>query len=1116
MHFSSLPPVLVALSFGAAPADGPGKEFDRDVRPVFERRCLGCHSGGKPKGGLDLTRRANALKGGKDGPALVPGRPGDSPLWQRVAADEMPPRSPLPAAEKAALKKWLDSGASWRAEPLTPPQGAAVGSELWSLKPVRRPVPPPVKPGAWSRNPIDQFVLARLESRGLKPSPESDRRTLIRRLSFDLLGLPPTPEEADAFAADRRTDAYERLVERYLASPHYGERWGRHWLDVVRFAESNGFEMNQPRPNAWPYRDYVIRAFNEDKPYDQFVREQLAGDALGADEATGFLVAGPWDQVKSPDPILTAQQRADELHDLTSNVGATFLGLTVGCARCHDHKFDPVSQTDYYALTAVFAGVQHGERPYRVGDNDRRRRRSADLRRDLGALDANLGPYRPRARLSRVLPLDTSLPVPSGPGARGVEELTPSLDSGSSLVYQSGSGRGELGDAGDLRRLPTLGRGYRRWGATGGADLFAWSPGASGRFRVWVSWGCGDAGLAPDARYVLDRDGNGKTNADQAEIARVDQRRFADGTDPGAGRKLWSGFADAGVHEFRAESRILLRRGKCPGGLTADTVLLEEVPGGTPRDRTTMPHPRPPVSHGANDDRFDPVAARFVRFSVLDSGAAEPCLDELEVFTAGPNPRNVALAAAGSRTTASGTLPGYAIHKLEHLTDGRYGNDFSWISSARGKGWVQVEFPGPQTIDRVVWSRDRSGTSAALRDRLAVGYRIEVSADGSRWQTVADSSDRLPPAYRDVVSEIPTLYGVPDSDWSRLQALVARHGAVMGELRGLTGDPTAYAGRFVQPGPTRRLDRGDPTQPREEVRPGAIAGLGGRLVMKSDTPERERRLALARWLTDAQNPLTARVMVNRIWQHHFGEGLVSTPSDFGNNGARPTHPELLDWLAVEFVARGWKVKDMHRLIVLSNSYRQSGRADPRGLAEDAGSRLLWRYPPRRLEAEPLRDTILAVCGNLDPREGGPGFDLFEPNNNYVRVFTPKGKLGPAEWRRMVYQSKPRMQLDAVFGAFDCPDAGQSAPKRTSSTTPLQALNLLNSPFVMQQAEIFAGRLRRESGDDPAAQATRAFRLAFCRPPGHDESEAAVELIRSEGLTVFCRALLNANEFLYVD
>jgi mono/diheme cytochrome c family protein len=914
--------VVLLLDPAVAPAAEPkAVDFARDIRPILQARCAGCHGAKKQRGGLRLDRKDRALAGGDSGTVLIPGRAADSPLIRRVSSDDEAERMPpdgerLSAEQVRQLRTWIDKGAAW------PDDTTEVTH--WAFRPVRKPPLPAVADIRWPRNAIDRFILARAEKEGLRPSPEADRRTLIRRLSFDLLGLPPVPEEVEAFVADPDPLAYEKLVERLLASPAYGERWARHWLDVVRFAESHGFEMNQARPNAWPYRDWVIRSLNDDKPYDGFVREQIAGDALGADAAPGFLVGGPWDQVKSPDAVLTAQQRADELHDMVSTTASTFLGLTLGCARCHNHKFDPISQADYYAVTAVFAGVQHGERPLRSADTDSRLRLAGELRRQRQGIDAELARHRPRAR-------------PGGPAVR------------------------------------------------------------------------------------------------QA------------------------------------------------------------------------------VTHEANEDRFAPVEARFLRFTATAASSAEPCLDEVEVFTAESSPRNIALASRGTKAVASGTLAGFAIHKLEHINDGLYGNGHSWIANAP-TGWVQLEFPQTYRIDRVVWSRDRSGLANAYRDRLAVGYRIEVSADGRAWMLVADSSDRLPAG---ASPKVPAVEHLPPAQAEQVRRLTAQVEELDREIARLSAMPKAYAGQFVQSGPTHRLHRGDPMQPREVVRPGALASFGARLELPADLPERQRRLALAGWITDPAHPLTARVMVNRLWHYHFGEGLVRTPSDFGVNGARPSHPELLDFLAAQFVADGWSLKALHRRIVTSATYRQSGVTNARGLAADAGGRLLWRYPPRRLEAEALRDSILAVCGNLDRRMGGPGFDLFEPNDNYVKVYVPRTTFGPDQWRRMVYQSKPRMQLDGVFGAFDCPDAGQIAPRRTRSTTPLQALNLLNSGFTLQQADLFAARLRREAGTDRAAQARRAFHLALGREPDGEELTAAAALIRGEGPAIFCRALLNANEFVTI-
>ena len=777
------------------------------------------------------------------------------------------------------------------------------GNDHWAFKPIRKPTIPK---GA---NAIDALVLEKLRNEGLYLSKEAPRAVLIRRLYFDLIGFPPQPEEVREFVADRDPNAYEKLVDRLLASPHFGERWGRHWLDVVRFAESNGFETNTPRKNAWPYRDWVIRAFNEDMPFDQFVIEQLAGDADGAEAATAFLVGGAWDEVKSPDPGLTAQQRMDELHDMVATTGSTFLGLTLGCARCHNHKFDPISQVDYYAMQAVFAGVQHGERPLNSNDEAERKIAAEALRKEIAAIDAEIESAEPPA--------------------------------------------------------------------------------------------------AP------------------------------------AGKNL-----------------------------------------------------RAPVNARLNVERFAPVAAKRLRFTITAGIQGEPCIDELEVLNEAGE--NVALSSQGVKASASGTYPNSELHKLEHINDGRVGNSRSWISNESGKGWVALEFPDVVTINKIRWGRDRE---EKFSDRLATAYRIETQTDGGDWTLIADSTDRTP-------------YGEKNSITNAATGLLATRKAKEERLRALTTGPMVYGGRFEQPGPTYRLHRGEALQKKEQVAPAMPVRFAS-AELPADTPEQNRRLALAKWIVDPGNPLTARVIANRIWQFHFGAGLVETPSDFGVNGARPTNPELLDWLSSDLIEHRWSLKHLHREVLLSAAYRQN--SDPRadGLEKDAGTRLLWRFPPRRLEAEALRDSILRVCGNLDLKMGGRGFDLFEPNENYVRVFNPKKTFGPAEWRRMIYVTKHRMQIDDTFGSFDCPDAGQIAPKRTTSTTPLQALNLLNSPFMLQQSEIFASRLCHDAGAKIESQIQRAYWLAFNRAPEKQELAAAKALIAVEGLPAFCRALLNANEFLYI-
>jgi len=768
---------------------------------------------------------------------------------------------------------------------------------------------------------------------------------------------------------------------------------------VVRFAETHGFEMNQPRPTAWRYRDYVIKAFNEDKPYYQFILEQLAGDLFSEDAAMGFLVGGAWDQVKSPDPVLTSAQRADELHDMVSTTGSAFLGLTVGCARCHNHKFDPVPQTDYYALKACLNGVQHGERKLPEPDRAAREQEAERVRTKLAALEARLARFEPIAFI--------------------------------------------------------------------GPDL-------------------------ADQKHVL--------------RAAVNPRR--------------------------------------------------------------------------NTDRFQPVQAKRLRFTIARTTDAEPCLDELEVYTAEPSPRNIALASAGTKASASSVFPNSDIHRLEHINDGKFGNSHSWISNERGKGWAELEFPESVLIERVVWGRDRE---QQFTDRLALEYRVEVALDSNDWRLVASAADRAPYRTGGASSTAPTSDGMSDADGRELKQLLAQRTELETRLKQLTAAPMVYAGKLDdKPEPVHRLQRGDPMQPREVVEPGVLSAIpigfgvrqssgalarreGGRTGAVQDadaakerggtlpapqmlvrslselTEDQQRRLALAEWIADRSNPLPARVIVNRLWQHHFGEGLVSTPSDFGKKGATPSHPELLDWLAAELVsptlnsdvkrrggqtldsgfwtldaAQPWSLKHIHRLMVTSATYRQASASRPEGMAADAGSRLLWRFPPQRLEAEPLRDAILAVSGKLDLHQGGPGFSAFEPNDNYVRVYNPKKEFGPAEWRRMVYMTKVRMQQDSTFGAFDCPDGGQIAPKRARSTTPLQALNLLNSEFVLQQAGFFAERLEHEAGKNVNRQIRLAFELSYNRAPSKQEAEKALGLIVQYGLPMFCRAMFNSNEFLCLE
>lgn len=1097
--------VVVLLLIVGACVPVYSADFDSDIRPILQQHCISCHGSKKQEGGLRLDQRAAALRGGENyAPAIVPQSAEKSPLWQFVSREDadlkMPPDGDgLSATEVQLLKDWIDAGAVW-------PDASADLSEKsthWSFQPlVRLPCP-----GNSSGHDIDAFIHARLAENQLSLNPRADRRTLIRRLSFDLLGLPPSPEEVTAFEADSDPLAWENLVDRYLASPHFGERAARFWLDTVRFAESDGFETNQPRPNAWRYRDYVIKSFNSDLPYDQFVKQQLAGDQLGAGAATGFIVGGAWDRVKSPDPVLTAQQRADELHDMVSTTGSVFMGLTVGCSRCHSHKFDPIPQTDYYALKATFEGVMHGDREIESMRSPESQQRVTQLRQEIADLDAQLREFEPLATLQKahlIRPTDAERALP-------IQPLTKS-------VLATGTQRGAAQDSGHSPHWPNLSSGFVVWKAAPNTDALAWKPQLSGAYRFWVSWACGPTTHSTDAVYVLDQDGDRNTTDDQKELLRVDQQRFNDGSDEMADLPVWSGFKDAGLVELTPASVVLLRQGNQESFVTADLAIFQEASLTSPSTPDGRPRVRIPVTRNLNIDKCEPVKARHVRFTVLATTGSEPCIDELEVFTSGPDPRNVALASSGTKATASGTLPNVEIHKLEHINDGYYGNAKSWISNEVGRGWVALEFPEPQLIDEFRWSRDR-GTPPQYADRVAKEYLIETSLDGQTWTPVASSGDRLP--FGMSVPGGRLVRGTDAAALHRLDEMQTRRQTLAKELAPLVESAKAYAGQFVKPAPTYRLSRGDVTQPKEVVAPGSLSELGHATSLPADAPDAQRRMALAEWIVSPDNPLTARVIVNRLWLQHFGEGIVDTPSDFGANGGKPTHPELLNWLACELREPSpsgvspWSLKHIHRLICLSETYQQSSEPREDGLAVDAASRLLWRFPPRRLEAEAIRDSILSVSGSLDLRQGGPGFDLFEANTNYVKVYNSKREFERDDFRRMIYQTKPRMQLEDTFGTFDCPDAGQVAPKRNSSTTALQALSLLNSPFLLRQADAFAKRVEATSSKTFESQVDCAFQLGLGRQPTADERAASVVLVQQYGLPMLCRAIYNTHEFVSV-
>ncbi|MEX0717347.1 MAG: PSD1 and planctomycete cytochrome C domain-containing protein [Planctomycetaceae bacterium] len=928
-------------SRSASTAEG----FDRDVAPLLAGRCLECHDSVRREGNLDLTSRASALAGGDGGPAIVPGDPERSLLWSRVSAGEMPPdgRAPLGDDERERLRAWIRDGARWGTDPIERfghTTEMRAGRDWWAFRTVRRPEPPAVEDESWPRNEIDFFVLSKLEAHGLSPSPEADRRTLIRRLHFDLIGLPPTPEEVDAFIADESPDAYERLVERLLDSPHYGERWARHWLDVVRFGESQGFQRNWLRSEAWKYRDWVILALNDDMPYDEFVRRQIAGDVLLPDDpaavvATGYLVAGPYnlegDELGSD--LMRRQFREEELADNVATLGQTFLGLTIHCARCHDHKFAPIAQREYYQVASALATFRHNH----------------GLPRDVEGLPDDSAER--RALRVKMEPLRAKM--------RAIEGDFPAI-----LLREA-----------ETRRHEAIEH-------------------ARAEFR--------------------DRQTEYDAAVESAGVRYLDADTGLPVAEPNSERTWWIGVLRAGW----------------PLAAAVGVVLL---------------FPLPPVR------RLVRRVARPVHVAVL-----------LLVLGVVGTVR-AAIAPATSPETADSAIVAEAIVTNE-------------VNQAQ---------------------RARAYAEIALRNLT----RSRASVDPGE-----------------------ILEGLPFESRDEYRGLI--HELSKLEMReALLAGGATYAVVPDQPlDPLRVLEQGDVLRPADEVVPSGVAALGietGDFGLPADAADSDRRIALARWITDSENPLTDRVLVNRVWTRHFGRGFVALPSDFGIASGEPTHPELLDFLVQSFRANGKRPKALHRMIVTSAAYRQESRRRPQATAIDPENRFVWRHSPARHEAETLRDAVLSVSGALDLRMGGPGYRDFEwkphhPVDAVFDVYEPIDPFGGKYNRRSIYRTLVRSANNALLSVFDCADPSISTPARAVTTTPLQALSLLNNPFMEQAAERFAERLEHEAGRDSSAQVERAYRLALLRLPEDGELAASAEHVARYGLAEFCLLLFNCNEFLYVD
>jgi hypothetical protein len=975
------------------------KHFNQAVLPILQR-CVVCHSGPKPKGGLSLTTRALALKGGESGAALVPGKLDDSLLYDMVSSKEMPPSQPLAPGEIASLRKWIEDGAPW--EGIVAPlksSGTArrAGPDWWSLQKVSRPRPPRTAPDGWARNPIDSFILARLAALKLRPASNADRLTLIRRAAFDLIGLPPTPAEIDAFLNDRSPDAYERLIDRLLTSPHYGERWARHWLDVARFGESQGFERDKIRDNAWHYRDYVVNSLNADKPYGLFIKQQIAGDVLQPVTpegivATGFLVAGPWDEVGQTQQSLIMRKRVreEELEDIISAVSQTFLGLTVNCARCHDHKFDPIPQRDYYRLKAVFEGIRHGDRPIATPAEQKRRdqmvagtkARIAALNKEIAAVE-QLG--RSAVLASEKKPVVSGIPQP-------ISKWTFQTDTRDAV----GSVHGTLVQPAAL---------------------------AKGRLRL-------DGKNAFLKTAPLTRDLHEKTLEAWVALDRLDQR----GGGVMSVETLDGGVFDAIVFGERQPKRWLA---------------------------------------GSNG---------YVRTFDLN-GPAEAAKPGELIHTAivyGPGDR-ITLYRNGT-PYADPYVPKVAVPTFKA---GRAHVLFGLRHTVAGNGFLAGALAEARLYDRALTATE-----------VAASYKAG---------TVSVPLERILAALR------------PDQR-QRRDNLLTELREQAHTLRMMPPLPLTYAANSGQAAPTFVLVRGDVDKKKERVSAGALSAVAAHpsdFGLSPDAPEGERRLKLAEWIASAENPLAARVLVNRVWHYHFGQGLVSTTSDLGFNGGRPSHPELLDWLATQFIASGGSLKMLHRTIMLSSTYRQSSRYSAEAAARDAGNRLLWRFAPRRLEGESMRDAMLAVSGQLNPRIGGPSFRPFIVkvfNSSFYELIDP---LGPEFNRRTVYRINVNSAKSPLLDAFDCPDPSVKTPARAVTTTPLQALGLMNNSFVLRQARFLAARVRREAQNDLSEQVKLAYRLTLGRKPTGREQIRTMPLGKEHGIETVCWVLLNASEFLYI-
>jgi hypothetical protein len=1109
--------ILVLLLAGGGPAAGglgaseqsDGEYFETAVRPLLADQCFTCHSqkAGKTKGGLRADSRQTLLAGGETGPALVPGHPEASLMIKAVSYQDpdlqMPPKKRLAPAEVAILSQWIARGAPWPAEAAVS-QGKAPArvisssdADHWAWTPLRAADPPAVAGAGWVRSPIDRFVLARLEAQGLHPAGEAERRILVRRAAFAITGLPPAPDLVERFVADPAPEAYERLIDTLLASPQYGERWARHWLDLVRYAETRGHEFDFTIPNAYQYRDYVIRAFNSDLPYCDFVREQIAGDLLphprlnpakGFNESilgTGFWFLG--EGVHSPVDI--RQDEADRLDNMVDVSCKTLLGLTVGCARCHDHKFDPISTKDYYALGGFLQSSSY--RLVRFESLERNRAVAARL----GALRSESDHLLRAATAEALAPgvgqlrdyLLAALAVPPAAPGEALAAVAGREHLDAHRLQAWCDHLGAVAKSADdpfspwaqLRQLPGPERGQRLAGLAGAranelerreADFAA----AISRGTPVVSYGerseawlPDDVSFGPAARPL----GALLYGGDAAHPRLGLSERAAARFDP-----LWNRIALDGDTAIDVGALNLVRAGRTLR--TRDLTLGEEALHVLVRGKCAI--------YAAVDSHL------------LINGPLHGCLVQ-----------RLDGKAPGWRW-ADIDLRAYAGH-VAHLEFTAEDGDFAVAMVLQGAGSPPPPPPPSAPLSGLL-------RHATTSESLAAGYQALMgeALDQLRDDPAADAGTPGRVALARWLLEHPELVGASDS--RQLAEFAQRQAAIAADIQEKSHLALAMLdGTGVERHVLIRGSAHNPGETAPRRLPESIFGTDQPPIASGSG-----RLEWAERLLSARDPFVPRVIVNRVWHHLIGRGIVASVDNFGALGERPSHPELLDYLARQFVADGWSIKRLIRAIMCSSTYRMAATADPAQDAKDPDNRLLHRAFLQRLEGEAIRDEILAVSGRLDATAFGPAVPIHLSDFMEGRGRPESGPLD-GNGRRSIYLSISRNFLAPMMIAFDSPIPFNTMGRRACSNVPAQALIMMNDPFVIQQAELWAKRLPGDASSDK--RIATMYLQAFARAPMPAEREAALAFLRAadpgkepgaRAWSDLAHALLNTKEFIYIQ